>query len=152
MQLGQPNRWAPQGPVQAYETFHIRTPRGPEFERPATCEEVECSAWANGWVTRVPFGSDLEQAIRAERGRRPWTSEQHDGTTVAFTYTPGTPCFRAGQHRRSVRPDMPQLFVVRDGDWRGNPTGRVRRHTRPEDWVEHLQENTSQVAERIERG
>jgi len=149
----EPFRLAPQGPASAYETFEIKTPRGPAFERPATCEDVGCDAWRYGWVTRVPIASDLEHAIRLERSRRPWTAEHRDENTVAFTYAPGTPCFAASTHRTAVRPDLPQTFLVKDGDWRGNPRGtRPRIHQRPEDWVEHLQENTAVVQQRIERG
>ena len=45
-----------------------------------------------------------------------------------------------------------QLLVVRGGDWRGNPTGERRVHTRPEDWAEHLHEHTAELADRIEKG
>ncbi len=150
--LGQPFRVQPAGPPQAYRTFQIATPRVPEFERPATCEQVGCEAFLNGWVTRVPAASDLEHTIRLERGRHPWVSEQRDEASVAFTYAPGTPCFRAGQHRITVQPEVPQLFVVRGGDWRGNPTGERRVHQRPEDWVEDFAEHTQQLADRIEKG
>lgn len=148
----EPFRQTPAGPAHAYETFQIATPRGPEYQRAATCEEVQCEHWLNGWVTRVPADSDLEYLIRKERSRRPWTLEQRDESTVSFTYGAGTPCFRASTHRVNVRPDLPQLFVVRGGDWRGNPTGARRVHQRPDDWVENLQESTESLRETIERG
>lgn len=147
----QPFRIPPAGPASAYQTFQIRKPRGPESERPATCEEINCEAWHHGWVTRVPLGSDLEQAVR--KSGRSWTDLVTDGVHMDFMFAPGTPCFRAGQHRVPVRPDLPQIFIARDGDWRGNPRGtQPRIHQRPEDWVEHAQEATAIVQERIERG
>jgi hypothetical protein len=167
MSFGQkPFRIPPVGPASAYQTFQIKTPRGPEFERPATCEEVDCDAWRYGWSTRVPvFSTDLLAAVRAS-GRRfseypPGASDVLLGDDVVtvtsaehlFVFGPGNACFRASQHRLPVRPDLPQIFLARDGDWRGNPRGtQPRVHTRPEDWVEHAQEVTANVVDRIERG
>jgi hypothetical protein len=149
--IQQPFRIDPAGPVHAYQTFQIHRPRGPEFERPATCEEVGCEAWTNGWITRVPTGSDLANAVRTS-GRTPSAITMNADGTTSFAFGAGTPCFRASAHRRPVRPDIPDLFVVRDGDWRGNPSGRRMVHQRPDDWVEHFQEATDQAVSQIQRG
>jgi len=149
----EPFRFTPAGPASAYQTFEIKTPKGPQFERPATCEEVNCDAWRNGWITRVPAASELEHTVRLARHQHPWLTEHVDGAELVFTFAPGIPCFRASQHRLPVRPDLPQMFLVKDGDWRGNPRGtQPRIHQRPEDWVEHAQEVTESVKQRIERG
>lgn len=147
----QPFRIQPQGPASAYQTFAIRRPQQPDAWVPASCEDVDCEHWRNGWVTRVPTGSELANAVRTA-GRR-WVSliVNADGTTT-FSFAAGTPCFKASQHRQLRRPDIPDLFVVRGGDWRGNPTGERRVHTRPDDWVEHFQEVTAAVADQIEKG
>ena len=152
MSFGQkPFRFEPQGPASAYQTFQIKTPRGPEVERPATCEEVDCDAWRYGWVTRVPATDNFLDMIRGSK--RTWTAVDQVGGEWVFTFAPGTACFQAGLHHKPVRPDLPQLFLARDGDWRGNPRGtQPRIHTRPEDWVEHAQEVTAQVVDRSERG
>ena len=148
-------RIQPAGPAHAYRTFQVKVPRGPEFQRPATCEQVDCEHWLHGWQTLVDAtNTDLLEALRASG--RPYTEIVDDGQPFAlirvFTFAPGTPCFRASQHRVAVRPDVPQLFVVRGGDWRGNPTGEWRIHQRPDDWVEDLQESTEALRETIERG
>jgi hypothetical protein len=44
------------------------------------------------------------------------------------------------------------LLIVRDGDWRGNPTGRRRLHTKPEHWVEDFKEHQGKINDAIERG
>lgn len=146
----QPFRVQPQGPAHAYQTFAIRRPQAPDAWVPASCEDIDCEAWRLGWVTRVPFGSDLSEAVISS-GRK-WLSAVPDGLETVFTFPPGTPCFRASTHRQLRRPDIPDLFVVRGGDWRGNPTGERRVHTRPEDWAEHFHEATDQVAAEIEKG
>jgi hypothetical protein len=83
------------------------------------------------------------------RAGRPFTERTEDGEIV-FTFQPGTPCFRVSTHR--VKTGRPELFIVRDGDWRGNPTGQHRRHTRPEFWVEDMSEHLDQIKQLRERG
>ncbi len=148
----QPFRIPPAGPASAYRTFEVRQPRGPETTRPATCEEVGCEAFLNGWITRVPATStDLITTI--EQSGRPYTDITEPVTTErAFLFAAGTPCFQASRHTVLARPDLPQLFIARGGDWRGNPMREGRVHQRPEDWVEDFQEETSATIERIEKG
>jgi hypothetical protein len=47
----------------------------------------------------------------------------------------------------------PELFIVRGGDYRGNPLGTPTRvHARPEDWVEDFSTHTQAIADRLEKG
>lgn len=139
-------RLAPVGPARAYKTYQVSTP--PSTTRPATCEEVECSAWANGWTTTLAVSSQgaLIHAVRS--AGRPFT-EATDGTHITFVFEAGTRCFKAGQHRMQVRPE---LYVVRGGDWRGNPTGMKRQHTRPEHWVEDFAEHQDRIITALREG
>jgi hypothetical protein len=131
----------PRMPVTAYKTYQISAPLSTHW-RSATCDEVECSAYLNGWRTTVPANSRMEHTLR-NSGRR-WVSEERlaDGN-IAFSFAPGTECFQSSMHRVRVRDNA--LYVVRDGDWRGNPRRtRPRRHTSAEsfvdDWASHQQE------------
>jgi hypothetical protein len=51
-----------------------------------------------------------------------------------------------------VRLDRPELYLVADGDWRGNPTGRQRTHQNAADWVEDFGEHQLRIADQVERG
>ena len=136
-----PFRITPSAPASMFQTYSIRQPEE-THTRAATCDEVGCTAYALGWITRVPAGSALEAAVRSS-GRRWSGAVVADGAEVAFTFPPGTACFRASTHRASL--DRPATFVVRGGDWRGNPTGMRRVHQRPEDWVEDFAEHSARV-------
>ena len=71
-----------------------------------------------------------------------------EGLTV-FTFEPGQDCF--AQHRVPLERDP--LFLVRGGDWRGNPTGlQPYRHHRGEDWVDDFADHQDRIARQIERG
>lgn len=128
-------------PATAFKTYQIAAPVASHF-RPASCEEAGCLNYHNGWITKVPLGSDLEDLVK-QSGRH-WTLRDQVGAEVAYHFPAGTTCFNVSTHK--VPLERPALFVVRDGDHRGNPSGRVYRHTRPADWVEDFAEHQDGVA------
>src|SRR6266540_1077731 len=102
--------------------------------RDATCEEVDCLNWRNGWKTFINTSTDLGHRqiayIRHECGRR--FTEDREGAAVVFTFSPGQRCFTA--HKVPLERDP--LLLVRMGDWRGY--GPTRVHQRPGDWIEDM--------------
>ncbi|MFH9073451.1 hypothetical protein [Streptomyces alboflavus] len=144
--MGEPFRLPPQGPMQAYQTFSVRS--RPDRTVKAVCEQVGCDAWRRGWESVIDERTDLGRAqaayIRGQSGRTFREQRRGDGMTV-FRFEAGQRCF--GEHRT-----RPELYVVRDGDWRGNPTGRQRTHVRPADWVEHMQEEFGRFSEDRRKG
>ncbi|MGA5116850.1 hypothetical protein [Streptomyces pseudogriseolus] len=134
-----------------YKTYAITAPISTHF-RPGTCEEADCPNYRSGWKSVIDERSDLGQAqahyIRKESGRKFTESQDAFGLTT-FTFEAGQPCFT--QHK--VRLERPELYIVRDGDWRGNPLGtQVRQHTRPELWAEDFAEHQDRLARTIEKG
>lgn len=133
-------------PPQAYQTFGIT--QRPDVLIPAACEQVECEAWRNGWQSAFDEATELgkQQAayVRQRSGRTFRELKTAAGLTV-FRFEPGQRCFREHQTR-------PQIFAVRDGDYRGNPTGRHRTHQRPADWVEDFGENQLRLADQHQKG
>lgn len=148
--MPEPFRIAPQGPVRAYKTYKISSPITTHY-RAASCEEVDCEAWKRGWTTRVPFGGDLADYVTSgKHGRRYREVTGLGEAERTFMFYAGQACFQSGEHRVSL--ERPALYVVRDGDWRGNPTGHSRLHARPEDWVEDFALHQQGIADRVERG
>ena len=151
--MRQPFRVAPHLPAAAMKTYQILAPAGTHW-RAATCAEVDCGAYLHGWATRVDEATDMgaRQAhyIRRQSGRAFSAARDEAGLTV-FTFPPGQRCFRASDHR--VRLDRAEFFVVRDGDWRGNPRGtQPRQHVRAADWVDDFANHQQALANRLERG
>ena len=129
------NRVEPKLSSGAFKTYQILSPRA-THQRGATCSEVDCQAQAHGWRTEVDEASMLGQMqahyIRQESGRDFVETRDEHGMTV-FTFTPGQRCFA----RHMVSLDRPELFLVRNGDHRGDPAGgRPFRHRRAEDGVD----------------
>lgn len=142
------NRLPPQGQVQDYKTYQINCPVSTHW-RPATCAEKDCPDYLNGWRVRVE-GLPPEMLHAAKTSGRKFSELHISETENWLVYEAGQPCFRASQHKALL--GKQEIFIVRDGDWRGNPTGRRRLHTRPEFWVEDMAENQDKVAKQTQRG
>ncbi len=141
-------------PASATTTFQIAAPRS-THTTPAACAEVDCAAWRGGfnvvcdhtatgraWARRIrtlcrPAGARLSPVVAARvHGRYTLTVDGSGAET--FTFAAGTPCFT--EHRRTL--DRPELYVVRDGDIRGNPRRTpIRTHDKPELWIEESAEH-----------
>lgn len=148
----------PTTPIQAMQTFSIAAPLATHF-RPATCAEYECDPYRLGWVSRIDESTELGQTqaryIRHGSGRG-FTEERDEAGITVFRFHPGQQPFddAQGSHRQhQVRVDRPELFVVRDGDVaRGNPTGRVTRHSGPQPWLDQFGEHLEKLSDQTKRG
>ena len=126
--------------------------------RAATCAEVDCGAYLHGWQTTVDESTDLGQGqahyIRKNSGRRFVESRvlSDEGVPLtAFRFEAGQRCFRADEHR--ARLERPEIYLVRDGDWRGNPRGtEPRRHASAADWVDDFANHQETLANRLKEG
>lgn len=105
-------------------TYQIVAPVPSHF-RHATCEEVQCGAYVNGWETILPAGDARADYIRNASGRR-FVEKTENGITT-FTFPAGQACFAAGNHRVSL--EREPIFKVRE-------RGQTTTHTRPELWTE----------------
>lgn len=145
------NRIKPMMPAHAMTTFAISAPKE-THTRKATCEEVECEQYARGWMMRIDLGTDLGQRqayyIKHSSGRSYRVTDQRDGL-ITLEFRSGQPCFQ--EHRVPI--GRPEKFLVKGGDYRGNPLKtKTRVHTKPEFWVEEFAENQDNLKTRIERG
>ncbi len=132
-----------------FRTFRVSAPLGTHW-RPATCDEVDCPNYLNGWRTIVPANSDHAELVRSLKNRYRFTEAPQDGGLVAFTFPAGQFCFEARNHR--IRLDRLETFIRLGGDWRGNPTGERVVHSGPEPWLDDMQENLEGVRRRAEQG
>lgn len=138
-------------PVNMMKTYELSAPTN-THRRKASCQEIECEAHLQGWTTTVDVSTELgaRQAnyIRLH-SKRSFTVEEKPGTTlVSFHFYPGQECF--AQHTLPLF--RPPILSVRGGDWRGNPTGQVMQHSRPEDWIDDCQNTLDAVRDVAERG
>lgn len=136
----------PQVPVRAYQTYSIVSPTDRTVV--AACEQVGCAAWRNGWESTIDETTDLgkrQAAYIRRESKRTFREQRTAAGLTVFRFEPGQRCF--AEHRT-----RPEIYAVRDGDYRGNPTGRARRHQRPQDWVEDFGEHQQRIADQREKG
>lgn len=133
----------------AYRSFEVHSPIETHW-RDATCKEMECQHYLAGWVSRfdvsTPQGKQWAYAVRRSGRRYSW---EQSGSIVTFRFGPGQACF---QSPHKVEVGRPELYIVRDGDWRGNPTGRKDRVKQPLEFVERMAENLDALDSAIRRG
>jgi hypothetical protein len=151
------NRIVPSVPAAVMKTYSLVAP-SETHRRPASCQDVDCQQWREGWVTALdesdPDQRDGANYIRLMVTRRftehratrvPSIDGAGESTVViddtgpltAFQFEAGQKCF--GAHSMSL--EREPLYVVRGGDFRGNPTGEWREHANGEDWVDDLATN-----------
>lgn len=140
--------YVPLMPTGNYQTYAIRSPLATHTRR-ATCAEVACPAYTNGWQYRVQelTPADIYAAEHAgKRYRRVHIAEGED----YLIFESGQPCFAARQHR--VPLDRPEFYFVGRGDRRSFTTRKARQHKRPEDWVDDMQNHLDTIRTEFEKG
>lgn len=150
MNFGQKaNRIAPLGSARNYETYAIVAQ--PDTGIVSSCREAGCQAWANGWETTVDestaLGKNQASYIRRKSGRtfREMKTGPEDKQLTVFRFEPGQRCFAEHKTKRD-------LFLKRDGDFRGNPTGNGKVHANGRDWIEDLVEHEMKLTDIREKG
>lgn len=148
------NRITPGLGAQHYKTYRIWRPATPQYWRPATCAQVDCEPHRHGWTTSVDERTELGQRqawyIRSASARS-FSEHRDDAGLTVFTFAAGQSCFRSDEHKVAV--EREPLYLVRGGDWRGNPAGiPARAHVRPSEWVEDFAEHQDKIHTVRERG
>lgn len=137
--------------AESFQTFQIQAPKDTHTV-PATCEDVECGQYANGWRMVLDLTTELGQKqayyIKHHSGRAYKAISLVDGLAT-YEFRSGQLCFQ--EHRQSI--ERPPIFRVKGGDQRGNPLrSPTRVHKKPEFWVEEFAENQDKIATAIEKG
>lgn len=133
-----------------YKTFEIASPVNTHFKR-ISCSQADCQRRLKGWDTILdvsdPKHASVANWIRLQSGKRFMVKQV--GTVVTFSFPPGQDCFEP--HQKSL--ERPELFVVREGDWRGNPRQvDPYVHKRPEDWVDQFANHQQSIADAVQQG
>lgn len=140
-------RAAPALGAHDMKTYQVAQPLATHF-RAATCAEVECPNWLNGWRVRVEGLAPQLLHAATHSGRRHTRVDVAEGESW-LVFEAGQPCFAASTHRTLV--GRPQRFFERGGDWRGNPRAE-RRELNPADWQDSFANHQDRIATVIERG
>ena len=143
-----PFRPNPKLPTGFYKTYRVASPISTHY-RPATCAEVECKAYRDGWTYKK---ADLEREnllyTVTHAGKRYREMTLDDSSDVYLVFEPGQVCFQAATHRISLQ--RPEFYFAGRGDYRSFSHRRAAQFDKPEDWVDsfmHHQEIINRVVE-----
>lgn len=132
---------------RGYKTYSIHAPIRTHF-RKATCAEVDCPDYLHGWRVRLEILNEEQRVWVRQTGRRFSEMPVRPGETW-LVFEAGQPCFRATEHRARV--EREELYVIRDGDTRGNPTGRVDKVS-GQQWNDDFGEHQQRLADLQQKG
>lgn len=116
--------------VMPAQEYRIAMPLATHWEV-ASCEDIDCAAFLNGWRTVLPADSDLISTLK--RSGRKYREERQEDGTIAFLFAPGQTCFAQLTHRRQS--DRPGLFLHRNIE-----TATRGRVVTENEWIERNQE------------
>lgn len=134
------NRVTPAIPAAQMQTHAIIAPLESHW-RKATCAEVECGAFLNGWSLDTTGLPEELVHLAKNSGRRFTATTGTSGELLVFEA--GQQCFKSGTHRTRV--DREEIFLKLDGDWRGNPRGTDPVvFSSPDAFVDHLHTHLDQ--------
>ena len=148
-------RLAPKLPVQAMTTYSIKAPAETHW-RVATCAEASCKNYRHGWrihiekITKMANGELLLRDIKGS-GKRFRVVDEGVGQTY-WEFEAGQSCFDGDVGRHRIRIGRPELYIVRGGDWRGNPRGERRVHTDIDGWIDDMSTNRDKLLTRLAQG
>lgn len=137
----------PHMPTQNYMTFQTTSPVETHY-RKASCAEIDCPAYVNGWSYKKEDLTAQDLYIATHSGRN-WR-EVHIGPGENYiVFDSGQSCFAAGTHVISL--ERPAFYFVGRGDWRSYVTTSAQQ-MRGVDWVDRFANHQAKLIEAIERG
>lgn len=145
-----PFRVPPKLPTGFYKTYRIASPVSTHY-RPATCAEVDCKAFREGWTYKK---SDLEREnllyAVTHAGKRYRETNVDESPDTYLVFEPGQICFQARMHRISL--DRPEFYFAGRGDFRSFSHRRATQFDKPEDWVDSFAHHQDIINRVVEEG
>lgn len=121
------------------QSYRVAMPLATHWE-PATCADVDCPHYLNGWATLLPAGDPLVETLR--KSGRSYREEQGDAGMLRFVFAAGQPCFRASTHRQQT--GRPALYI------HGNRETQESRVVQSSEWQERFAETLDGLREERE--
>lgn len=147
------NRIDPKMGPEGYKTYELRAPIS-THRRQATCQETNCEYYRNGWRSGFdlsnPEAAKAAKWIRMQSGYT-YTVEQM-GTKLILTFAAGQQCIEGRAGRHTVSLEREPFYVVRGGDYRGNPRQIPLVRRNEADWVDDFANHQDRLATRLEQG
>lgn len=135
-------------PVGSYKTYAMRSPIQTHFRR-ATCAEVDCDAFINGWSYRVETLLPEDLYVAKHSGKR--YRELHIGPNENYiVFEAGQACFGAPQHVISLH--RPEFYFVGRGHHSVFSTRNAVPRKDAAEWLDDFANHQDKLNTMIQRG
>lgn len=139
-------RWAPKMEPKNYRTFGASSPLKTHY-RPATCQEVNCQAYANGWSFDVAVLSKAAYYKVTHAGKH-YRKVTLSPTQQYLVFSPEQPCFDS----HVVPLDRPEILYTGRGDWRIFNRNHARVIKSADEFADRFGTHVQLLREHIKRG
>lgn len=139
-------RWQPKMETHKYRTFSMQAPLDTHY-RPATCREVDCAAYQNGWSFDKSVLSPANYYKVTHAGKRYREVNLGPGMTY-LVFEAGQFCF----DKHSIRLPRPEIYLVGRGDWRSFQPHHAKQIKRADEFAERMVESQLILQEEIKKG
>jgi hypothetical protein len=140
--------WNRQLPVSSYKTYAIRSPIQTHY-RKATCEEIGCEAFQNGWAYLKEDLTPGDLYLATHSGKR--YREVHIGPGQNYiVFEAGQSCFGAAQHVISLH--RPEFYFVGRGHTSVFQARHARAHANGDDFVDDFANHQDKLNTTFKRG
>lgn len=141
------NRRLPRLATFNYRTFRISSPIKTHF-RKATCAEVNCEAYINGWS--LPKANlDPQMLYLATHSGKSYKEYDLNGT-IYLVYSAGQTCFNAAKHVISLQ--RPEFYFAGRGDYRSFSPRRSHKYERSDQWLDDFATHQARNKQLVDRG
>lgn len=131
----------------AYRTYRMHSPDETHY-RKATCAEVKCNEFINGWSLQVEHLNEHDLYLATHAGKR--YRKAHFGPGLNFLiFESGQSCFLAHTHK--IKLDRPEWFFTGRGDHTVF-SQRDARQLSGKDWVDHMLNHMDKIITKKNRG
>ena len=135
-------------PARLFKGYEIRAPMSRMFRERATCAQIDCPEWRNGWMVKLELlDARMWEEIRAKAYG--WKTVDMSPTERYVAFEAGQPCFASSTHTRLVRDP---LFVEHRGArWGGRRPDDGYRHS-ADTWVDSFANHQDKLVAEAARG
>ena len=130
-----------------YETYAVRSPLRTHY-RKATCQEVQCPAYTNGWHYRIEHLTPELLYAALHSGRKYRQVDVTEGESY-LVFEPGQICFDYKTHYLPL--ERPEFYFVGRGRGSTFSHRRAAQYT-AQNWVDKFAEKLSSLQDEIKKG
>lgn len=160
------HRLPPKMASHQYRTYRAVSPLSTHYRR-ATCAEVECDAFNNGWTYRkadlirenllyvvTHAGKrykemDLPVSAIRDPDTGQFVKEVERSVETCLVFEPGQVCFQAPSHRISL--ERPEFFYTGRGDYRTFSIRNAQKLS-ADDWADSFANHQDKINRAIQEG